>query len=261
MSYTVLAPPVGTLGYKPREKSFLEQLVEPVGEKFGKGMGSGFTGSIYKQAAAKEGLTPKYEIDAEGNVKTTYYKPSEKAKAAGSTSDLKNRLQFLMTGMGTPEEFGFKDQAEMDEARAGLEGKVKTDAYLRKYFGYPEPEEPKKPEDEKRNFDVDIQKVIEGQSTWDDLRKRWGSKADDIDKIQSQHTPLQKSEKFKEGWGLTALRSPNVAKINEGTKYALTKIKSEKDYSDLMADYAKDPQSFKDAGVDIKAIKEYFGRR
>lgn len=258
MSYTVLAPPAGTLGYKPREKSFLEQLVEPVGEKFGKGLGAGFTGSIYKQAAAKEGLTPKYEVDSEGNVKTTYEKPTEKKS---SKENIQSRLKLFMTGMGTPEEFGFKDQAEMDAARTDLEGKVKADAYLRKYFAYPEPEKPEKPEDEKRNFDVDIQKVIEGQSTWDDLRKRWGSKADDIDKIQSQHTPIQKSEKFKEGWGLTALKSPNVAKLNDGTKFALTKIKSEKDYSDLMADYAKDPQSFKDAGVDIKAIKEYFGRR
>ena len=57
------------------------------------------------------------------------------------------------------------------------------------------------------------------------------------------------------------MRSSKIANVNDSTKFALEQIKTEKDYNDLMADYAKDPDAFKNAGVDVKAIKEYFGRR
>jgi hypothetical protein len=257
MAYSVLAPPAGTLGYKPSEKSPFEQIFAPVaqgfGDKFGKSLSGQISRNVYSEAAKKEGLSPQYEIDAEGGVKTTYAKP--KTEKGMTLKDVKDRTKALMAGIGLPEDYGFQTREEMDQARDSIRQEVSADKHLREYFGV------KDEADEKPNFDRDIESVINGQMTWDDLRTKWGSKVDTIEKLKPYHTPIKKDPEFKEGRGLAALRSNKIAKINDSTKFALEQIKTEKDYNDLMSDYAKDPDAFKKAGVDVKAIKEYFGRR
>jgi hypothetical protein len=257
MAYTVLSNPAGTLGYKPSKKSPIEEIFAPMaqgfGDKFGKSLSGQISRNIYSKAAEKEGLAPQYEIDAEGGVKTTYTKPKE--EKGMSLKDVKERTKALLAGIGLPEDYGFQTRQEMDEAKNSLREEISADKHLKEYFGI------KDEKDEKPNFDRDIESVIEGQLSWDDLRKKWGSEVDTIEKLKPYHTPIEKDPEFKEGKGLAAWKSPKIANINESTKYALNQIKTEKDYNDLMADYNKNPKQFKEAGVDVKAIMEYFGRR
>jgi len=145
MAYQVLPNPAGTLGYKPSQKSPFEQIFAPMaqgfGDKFGKSLSGQISRNVYKTAAEKEGLFPKYEIDEEGNVKTSYSKP-EKEKGM-TLKDVKERTKALIAGIGLPEDYGYESREEMDAARKALREEITADKYLRQYFDIKEDKEDK----------------------------------------------------------------------------------------------------------------------
>jgi len=106
-------------------------------------------------------------------------------------------------------------------------------------------------------FDKSLSEAISGQRGWEDVETEFPSQIDKIKSIKIQHTPIEKSPEFKEGRGLEAFTSPNVANLTSETKRVISNIKTEADFNELI----ENKDEYKANGVDIDAILEYFGRR
>lgn len=75
--------------------------------------------------------------------------------------------------------------------------------------------------------------------------------------LEQRKTPIKKSPLFTEGSGLPAFLSPNKAKITPATRSVISNIKSEFDFKEFLEDI----EDYAAAGVDTKAILEYFGKQ
>lgn len=71
------------------------------------------------------------------------------------------------------------------------------------------------------------------------------------------YEPVQKSEEFKEGSGLEAYFNKNVAKITPRTRRFINRIKTERDLNHFL----DNEDDYRESGVDVNAVKEYFGLR
>ena len=105
-------------------------------------------------------------------------------------------------------------------------------------------------------YDRDIKLTESGKMSWEQLNSKYPREREKTEEFRLESIPLEKNPKFKEGWGLEAFSSENVAKVNSKTKRAISLLENEKDLKDLLDNRKK----FEDIGVDIKAILEYFGR-
>ena len=76
------------------------------------------------------------------------------------------------------------------------------------------------------------------------------------EELTARRTPIAKAPAFQEARGLPAFLSPTKARITGTTRVAIDNIKNQFDWDEFLKDEAK----YKEAGVDTKAIHEYFGR-
>lgn len=115
---------------------------------------------------------------------------------------------------------------------------------------------------ESARFREDIKNFRAGITTYEDLEEKYPDKIDTLQKIRKQVTPkVEKSAKFKAGTGgaisnLKSFFSKDQAELNDVTRKVIANIKTEGDLAELL----KDAELYESEGVDIKAIKEYFGR-
>jgi len=107
-------------------------------------------------------------------------------------------------------------------------------------------------------YDRDVLSAEKGELAWEELSNKYPRKREEIDEFKSIATsPLvSKSPKFREGKGLKALFSGDVARLKPKTKSAIKNIKNENDLQELLANRS----DYETAGVDVKAILEYFDR-
>lgn len=105
-------------------------------------------------------------------------------------------------------------------------------------------------------YDQDVRLAESGKISWEELNRKYPREREETEDFRLESIPLEKNPKFKEGWGLEAMTSENVAKLEPITKRAIALLKTEKDLKDLLDNRKK----FEDIGVDIKAVLEYFGR-
>jgi len=106
----------------------------------------------------------------------------------------------------------------------------------------------------------DIGKAMRGEEDWADIKAKYPLHIEKINKLKMQTTPVSANPQFKRGTGglISKVRSylnPNQAEISATTQKVISNIKTEadmKEFMDKMDKYAA-------AGVDTKAILEYFG--
>jgi hypothetical protein len=287
----VLPPPEGTYPYKP---SFLQQLA-PIFQGFSKGINDRIVREAVRKEAEKYGLQPEITIDDEGNKKTVYKKPSEASFTKSlmmvlgdmapmenilSKEDIQKAAPFKSLGkiaeggeILMPSDYAFKDGQIFDKSgnmvgeydpskpptthveslKSALKEKILGNVFAREAFGIPKAAEASDAE----KFRQQLQGAKEGKMTWDELIAAYPDKVDQIKKLQLAHTPIEKSSTFKEGFGLPAYFSKDIAKIDSKTKYVLEQIKTEADLKELVdrSDEAKKK------GIDVDAILEYFGKK
>jgi len=104
-------------------------------------------------------------------------------------------------------------------------------------------------------FNDDLGRALEGTLDWDELKKKYPTKIENIDTLEAQHTLVKKSPKFKEGKGWEAWKSPNVAKLTPKTKAVISQIKNQED----LDEFIERMDEAEKKGIDVKAILEYFG--
>jgi hypothetical protein len=101
-----------------------------------------------------------------------------------------------------------------------------------------------------------------GQLPWEELDRLYPDKIEKHKEFKKQTIPIEKSPEFEEGTGgliskVGSKLSPNQAEISPETKRVISNIKTEADWEEFL----KDVGSYSEAGVDVEAIKEYFGRK
>ena len=103
---------------------------------------------------------------------------------------------------------------------------------------------------------------MSGESDWKTLQSTHPTKIKQIKELKLQQTPVEKASDFQFGTGglISRVRSrfsPNMAEVpDKKTLQVLNNIKSEADWKEFLADLA----DYQAAGVDVKAIQEYFGK-
>jgi len=110
---------------------------------------------------------------------------------------------------------------------------------------------------ETQTFRGDVKRAQAGDIDFTELKELYPDKIEKIKDIEKQITPVEKSPTFKEGKGVKAFLSKDVAKITPETRRIINNIKSQADLDEFIEDEA----DYKEAGVDVKAIREYFGIR
>jgi hypothetical protein len=105
------------------------------------------------------------------------------------------------------------------------------------------------------SLNSDLASAIKGDISFDDVKTKYPTAVDRIEKVRLQRTPVFKSSKFKEGFGLPALMSEDIAKLKPQTKAVISNIKNQYDLQHFISNMTK----YQDAGIDTKAVMEYFG--
>lgn len=111
-------------------------------------------------------------------------------------------------------------------------------------------------------YRADLRKAQRGEITWDELKSSYSDKPEEIDKLRKtlpdlRERTLQKNPNFKKGYGLEALWSKDVAKLNPVTRDIIdNKIKTPQDLKDLLDESDDGILSKK---VDVKAVLEAYG--
>ena len=124
----------------------------------------------------------------------------------------------------------------------------------------PPKEEKEKKESATEIFRRELTEAKEGKLPWETLQGRYPgtSKTKEIEEVRRSTLPkISKSPTFKRGWGLDALFSRDIAKINPITQKAIRNIKNQEDLNELV----RDREAYEAEGVDVNAILEYFGQR
>jgi len=253
--YQVLDPPAGTFAFPQRSPSPLEQIAPIAQKAFGE-YNKQSKVKAFREAAAKEGLTPEYKQDpATGEYSINWKKPVEK-KTTTKTPSVKDTIKAFLAGIGPAPE-GIAPE-EAPAIRDEMKKKVSADMYLRSYLGVPEEKPPKEVKPPKPpTFEQRAKEAIAGAITWDQLQNEFPIKLKTIKEMKPAYTPIDKNPNFKEGKGLQALFSKDVANLSGATKRVISNIKTQADYDDLVANQA----DYEAEGVDVEGIKEYFGRR
>ena len=100
-----------------------------------------------------------------------------------------------------------------------------------------------------------VKRAANGEISWSKVMNDFPTRVSDTKKYRNQHIPVTKAEGFKYGTGPKAFFSDKVAKLDQITSKVLRKIKSEQDLDEFL----QNASDYRDAGVDIEAVKEYFG--
>lgn len=116
---------------------------------------------------------------------------------------------------------------------------------------------PPSTQDIKQLYETDVKKAISGQVPWESLRFKYPLKTKEIGELRPQFTPMTKSPQFQQGGGLPALFSRFKAKITPQTQAVIDNIKTEADWNHFIENL----EDYQKAGIDTKAIMEYFGKR
>jgi len=287
----ILPPPEGTYAYKPT----VWQQLAPVFQGFGQGIKDRIMREAIRKEAEKYGLQPEITIDEQGNKKTVYKKPSEASftkslmmvlgdmapmESILSKEEIEKAAPFKSFGKTAeggeilmPSDYTFKDGQILDKSgnmvgeydpskppttyveslKSALKDKILGNVFAREAFGIPKAAEANDAE----KFRQQLQSAKEGKMTWDELVTAYPDKVEQIKKLQKEHTPVEKNPEFKEGAGLPAYFSKNIAKLDTTTKTVIKNIKTEGDLEELILNKKK----YEEAGVDVNAILEYFGRQ
>lgn len=118
--------------------------------------------------------------------------------------------------------------------------------------------EPKVTETER--YREDLRKAKKGEVSWDELKDKYPepSKQKAIETVRKLTLPsLEKSPTFKFGKGLPAWLSKDKANIDATTMKVINNIASQEDFDELL----NRTEEYKQAGVDVNAVLEYFGKR
>ncbi len=116
---------------------------------------------------------------------------------------------------------------------------------------------------ELEKFRSDIKLVKTGEATWDELTESYPDRIGTIEKLQRQLSPkIEKSATFKAGTGGAISRigsffNRDQAELDSKTRKVISNIKTQADFDEFL----QDAELYASEGVDIKAIKEYFGRK
>lgn len=116
-------------------------------------------------------------------------------------------------------------------------------------------------EKQKPDYRTLASQAAQGQVPYDQLAQQFPDKLSQI-KEQEQFftrdtTPVEKSPDFREGKGLPAFFSKNIANLTPRTKRVIGNIKTRADLDELL----DNEEDYTTEGVDVKAIREYFGER
>ena len=112
-------------------------------------------------------------------------------------------------------------------------------------------------------YDQDIRNAEAGKIGWEELGTKYPRRREEIEEFKEQARintllaePLEKSPKFRQGRGLSAYVSKDIANIDEKTLKIAEQIETLGDLAELVerADEAKGK------GIDIAALLEYFGK-
>lgn len=131
----------------------------------------------------------------------------------------------------------------LESATVGEGGKVS------RKFAKPEP-----------TFESSAKQAVAGEISYEDLSKMFPTKAEDVAGIESQFTPVSKAEDFVPGTGtpfsnIKSFFSGSQAEIPDQTQVVIDNIKNKADLDELRMN----AKEYETAGVDVKAILEYFG--
>jgi len=142
----------------------------------------------------------------------------------------------------------------IEALREKFAGGAADDVIGRDFLGLPAPKAEKK-----LNFNDAAVEAISGND-FGNLRTLFPTKFDAIQKIEDQNTPVTKDPDFKEGTGglISRVRSFFSGKQAELTTETKTVIENIKNKADLN-EFIEDIEDYKEAGVDTKAILEFFG--
>ena len=109
-------------------------------------------------------------------------------------------------------------------------------------------------------FNEMAKQAVAGQVSWDYLRAQYPHKIALINRMQPELTPVKKAEDFTQGTGtpfskLKSFFSGSQAEITPATKTVINNLKNQADLDELI----KNAKKYKEQGVDVDAILEYFG--
>lgn len=101
--------------------------------------------------------------------------------------------------------------------------------------------------------------AVTGETTFEDVKREFPKEIEKTEKLRTQHTPVTKAEGFQFTRNpLEAFRNEQKAMVpNAKTNAVLRNIKNEKDLNEFMENI----DEYRDAGVDVNAVLEYFGKR
>jgi hypothetical protein len=109
-------------------------------------------------------------------------------------------------------------------------------------------------------YDSMIRSAVAGNIPYEDVSKGYPTKYQQVMDIEKQQMPVGMDPGFKEGTGgmisqLGSYFSGSQAELTPQTKTVIDNIKNRLDLDEFIAN----EQAYSEAGVDVKAIKEYFG--
>lgn len=104
-------------------------------------------------------------------------------------------------------------------------------------------------------FNDALSQAVRGEISWDDVRRDYPTKLDEIEEAYLRNKPVFKSPKFREGFGIPALMSERIAKLTPPTRRVIENIKNEYDLKEFLNKIT----DYEEAGVDARAVLEYFG--
>ena len=156
----------------------------------------------------------------------------EKYIEGGETSEREqNVLDEILSGKEYKPKT--KEEAlEFEEAKAGIKKEARAVPY-------------------KERLSADLQSAIQKDIDWPELEEKYPLESDKLAKLK----PIFKSPMFKEGKGWAALTDPRSANIKPATRRVINNTKNQGDLDELI----KNREDYEAAGVDVKAILEYFG--
>ncbi|MEA2037544.1 MAG: hypothetical protein U9O94_08595, partial [Nanoarchaeota archaeon] len=181
---------------------------------------------------------------------------AERNKQNQELVDLQNKLkrQYIQDALENE-----KNTEVFDRSAEGTTGNVIDKKKIDKGYTY----DPftgkfsKEKKTAKEKYRSGLRSAISGEISWDSLIEQYPDKEDELRSYKYGRQPVTKSPDFKEGGGLPALFSKNMAKIDASTQEAIDAIENEKDWMFFM----DNQEALKNAGVDIDAVLEWFGRR
>lgn len=174
------------------------------------------------------------------------------SRPEGTYASKPNVFEELIKSFGGGMKQGIIQQAA---ERQGLEEAVEIDpetGEIKRTYKNPK----------KKSFDDMLKDAASGKISWDEVTSNFPSRRDTVESVEKEYTPTGMAEGFQKGTGgwISRFRSwlnPAQAEITPDTQAVIDQIKSQAD----LEEFINEIDQYKDAGVDVNAVLEYFGKR